>query len=106
MWTCDWEDLPNLPADQKNYSPDKKRLVVWFVARHREDRFDDDTDYEIAVWDVDQKKRIAKFMRFHKISNSSGNERGAPIDSVAFSPDGSEVIIVQDGKEQREKLTV
>jgi hypothetical protein len=56
-WSCEWEDLPKLPENQRKRSADGSRIAAWYILEHFEDAYDDETEWEIVVWDVDQEGR-------------------------------------------------
>jgi hypothetical protein len=78
------------------FSADRKRAATFYVSHHREDRYDDDTLYEIVVYDVAAEKEILVECRAYNVSHYTQSEQGKPIDGVELSPDGKTLVIKYD----------
>lgn len=77
----DYEDIPD---GEKVFSRDGRRAAAWYISRHREDRYDDDTDYAIVVWDTATHAPIARFSRMYYVSEYTGTTRGKPLAELLF----------------------
>jgi hypothetical protein len=78
------------------YSQDRKRAATFYITRNTQDRYDDDTSYEIVVYDVPSKKEILVRSRSYKVSHYTKTEQGKPISDVELSPDGKTLVIKFD----------
>ena len=93
-------ELDEIPAERRRYSPDGKRVAACWVSREREDRYDEDTVWDIAVWDLASKQRLESYTRTCSVSHSSGQESGRPVRDVRFDSTGALRIVFQDGSEE------
>lgn len=94
----------DIPDQKKVFSPDRKYALYRYVSSHHEDRYDNDTLYDIVVWNVADKKELRVIT---KGCNESYylNTRERDIQSVGFSEDGSHIVIkYDDGTEEREPV--
>ena len=90
---------------KKIISPDGRKAASWYVSRQRSDRFDNDTDYEVVVFDVATKQKLDSWSYSYDISHMTRHESGKPVSGVGFTEDSSHVIIkFGDGSEEREKI--
>jgi hypothetical protein len=85
------------------FSADGRRAAAWYVSRHREDRYDDDTNYQIVVWDAKTKEELKVFYRGYDVSHYTRSESGKPVVGIELSPDGRQLVI-QYADESTEKL--
>lgn len=90
-------DYDDVPPGELRLSPDGKRAAAWWVGRTREDRYDEDTVYEVAVWDVASKALLESYTRIHAVNHESGQERGKPLREVRFDPAGRLLLVMGDG---------
>lgn len=86
-------DFEDVSAKDLIYSQDQQRAVTWHVSRHREDRFDEDTDFEIIVFDVSTKTAIKRLYRSHRYHHDTHAEEGKYIVAVTFGLNLNEIII-------------
>lgn len=98
-------DLDDVEERDRVYSPDRSRVVTSYVTRHRQDRFSDDTDFEVAVFDVASGEALRRETRSHSIRLDTGERVGLAVASVAFGQTSKDIVItyVDDGVE-RERI--
>jgi hypothetical protein len=95
-------DYDDSSDDAKIFSPDRKRAAAWYVSRHKADLFDDDTTYEIKVWNVATHNQVACFHRYY--DRGHAGEDGSPVYNIAFSPDGEKLLITTGAGVEEERL--
>jgi hypothetical protein len=99
-------DYGDIPDSRKIVSPDGTKALAWYVYRHNEDAYDDDTYWEIKVWDTRTGQEIASWMKLHAVSSATGSERGKPVASCRFASHDAGIIIgYQDGSEEMERYS-
>jgi hypothetical protein len=102
---CSLLPLDDIRPSELRFSADRRRAATVYIAREREDRYDDDTYYEIAVWDTGTKAALAVLSRSHRVSYYTGAESGKPPRDVELSPDGRTLVIqYDDGSREEVKL--
>lgn len=104
-------DFLDMPPDALVTSPDGRRMAGSYVAHHEEDRYRELTYYHVSVWDLDTEELVARFVRSHEVDHETREVDGAPVVGVAFSDDGTELVIRTCGRgahdtvqEEREPL--
>jgi hypothetical protein len=107
----DWDEVlaersyTQINPKELRFSADRKRAATFYVSHHREDRYDDDTLYEIVVYDVAAEKEILVRHRAYNVSHYTQSEQGKPIDDVELSPDGKTLVIkYEDGTADSEPV--
>ena len=99
-------DLDEIEPARRATSADGTRVVAWYVSRHAEDRFDDDTHYAIVVFDAATKARVASFARSHCVRNDTRETQGKPVASVGFRGGDRDAVAIrfEDGTEEVERV--
>src|SRR5579884_2380856 len=107
-WTGIGRDnqLPEIPGDQRTRSADGSRVVGWYVSRSRDDRYDDETNYEIKIFDVATGEEESLLGRSHRIQRDTGEEDGKPIRSVGFSGESNDTVVItySDGTQETVRM--
>lgn len=97
--------LDQVPAKDRKLSRDGKRVAAWFISRRSEDRYDCDTDYQVAVWNARTREAVAVFLRSYDISHYTHSSTGKPVSRIDFTPDSKAIVIgYEDGS--LEKVSV
>jgi hypothetical protein len=95
--------LGQIPAAQRAYSGDRSRVLGWYVARHDEDRWDEVTEYRVALFDARTEERLTFLVTSVHERTDTGTKDGEHLASAAFDPADDNTIILRyaDGSEQR-----
>ena len=88
-------DYDDLPDERKTFSDDGARAAAFWVARERSDLHDDDTVYEIAVWDAATGEQLERYTRIHAMG--AGGEVGRGVRALRFDVAGALEIVYDDG---------
>ncbi|MCY3414978.1 MAG: hypothetical protein INQ03_25230 [Candidatus Heimdallarchaeota archaeon] len=90
----------------KIFADDGTKAAYFYISRHRQDRFDDDTDYTIIVWDMTTKLPLDTFYRSDNVSMIGGYNEGNSLTSIKFVEDNMALeIVFEDGTVEREQLS-
>ena len=96
-------ELDEIPGERLDVSVDGKWAVGWWRSYHREDRYEDVTDYIAAVFSRETGERVQFIHRRHDIDHYMDTTRGSSIYSAKFSEDGRYVLI-NGGKTEEDRV--
>lgn len=98
--------LRQIPAAHRAYNPDRSRVLGWYVARHDEDRYDEVTEYRVALFDVKTKEELTFFATSVRERADTGAKKGEHLASAAFDAADEDVIVLRfvDGKKERHRV--
>lgn len=82
-----------ISAENKSPSPDGRWVVAFWLAQHREDRYEDVSDYTIAVFNAITHQPVMHIFRREDVDYEHGVTRGEAVHSAVFSEDGKYVLI-------------
>ncbi len=93
-------EFNDIAKQDRCYNADKSKMASFWIQKHSEDRWDDDTIYSVALWDVATKQELEFFSRCHKYSKSDGGESGQPITRLEFDGAGALQVVFADGSQE------
>lgn len=98
--------LPQVPSEKRSYNHDRSLVLGWWVARHDEDRYDETTEYRIALFDTQTEEELTFFVTSVHERADTGQKDGEFLDSAAFDPDDEITIVLRfaGGSETRHRL--
>lgn len=90
-------DHDDIPDGEMRRSPDGTRVAAFWIRRQKEDRFDHDTVYQIAIWDAVSKQQVDSCNHIHAINRLSGEVDGEPLADLRFDADGRLLLVFASG---------
>lgn len=100
-----FRDYDDVAEPDRAWSPGRTRWVTHYITRHREDLYDDDTDYRVAVFEVATKKELVSFDRSCEIRKRQDETSGAPVVGARFGATDDDVIIeYEDGETEAVRI--
>lgn len=98
--------LRRIPASKRAYNPDRSRVLGWYVARHEEDRFDETTEYRVAIFDAETEEELTFLVTSVHERTDEGTKEGEHLESAAFDPKDEDIIVMRfvDGSEERRRM--
>lgn len=95
-----------IPAPDRAYNPDRSLVLGWYVARHDEDRYDETTEYRVALFDAETEEELITLVTSVHERADTGSKVGEHLASAAFDAADEEVIVLRfdDGSETRRRV--
>lgn len=95
--------LRQIPPAQRVTSRDSAFVIGWYVARHDEDRYDETTEYRVALFDARTEEEITYVVTSVHERMDSGSQEGQYLVSAAFDPEDVWTVVLHfdDKSEQR-----
>jgi hypothetical protein len=96
-----FNSIPN-----RSTSADGSHVVGWYVSSHREDRYDDDTNYDILLFEVVSEQEVGALGRGVHIRNDTREVTGKEIVAVKFHDKSNDTVVITyaDGTEEIAKF--
>jgi hypothetical protein len=98
--------LRQIPSARRAYSADRSLVIGWYVARHAEDRYDETTEYRVALFDALTEEELVFLATSVHERADTGAKEGEHLVSAAFDGADENVIVLRfaDGAEQRRRV--
>ncbi len=93
-------DFDEIAPKDRVYNAARTRMAAWWISGKKSDKFDDDTDYMIALWDVATKERLDWFARGRSVDLRDGTADGPKLKRVKFGPGDTLMLVYEDGSEE------
>lgn len=75
-------------------SADASHLLGWYLESHSEDRYDEETNYQITLFEVASEQPVSSLMRGVHIKNDMGEVTGKGVLSVDFLEKSNDTIVI------------
>ena len=98
--------LRQIPPARRAYTSDRSRVLGWYVARHDEDRYDEVTEYRVALFDVETEEELTFLVTSVHERADTGVKEGEHLESAAFDMSDEDIIVMRfaDGSVQRRRV--
>ena len=98
--------LRQIPPARRAYNSDRSHVLGWYVARHDEDRYDEVTEYRVALFDAETEEELTFLVTSVHERADTGAKEGEHLESAAFDKSDEEIIVLRfaDGSEQRRRV--
>lgn len=98
--------LRQIPPARRAYNPGRTLVLGWYVARHDEDRYDEVTEYRVALFDAKTGEELMFLATSVHERADTGAKKGEHLASAAFDAADEDVIVMRfvDGKEERRRV--
>lgn len=99
-------ELRQIRPAQRAYNPDRSWVLGWYVARHDEDRYDEVTEYRIALFDAETEEELIFFVTSVRERADTRVKEGQHLASAAFDAADEDIIVMRfvDGSEVRRRV--
>lgn len=99
-------ELRQIPPDKRAYNPDRSRVLGWYVSRHDEDRYDEVTEYRVALFDAQSEEELIFLVTSVHERADTGVKEGEHLDSAAFDAADENILVLRfvDGSETRRRV--
>jgi hypothetical protein len=94
-----FDELPH-----RTTSADGTHVLGWYVESHREDRYDEDTDYQIKLFEVASETVVSSLSRGVHTKKDTGEDTGKEIESVKFQGKGNYEIVITYADRSKEVM--
>jgi uncharacterized protein with WD repeat len=84
-------------------SPDKKYKIGFYQESHREDRYEEVSDWAVIVWEVSSKKIVQSEGFRYNDDYQFNTTTGLNVYKVAFSDDGK-FLLINGGSSEKTKI--
>ena len=98
--------LGQIDPARRAYNADRSLVLGWYVARHDEDRYDETTEYRVALFDAATGEELVFLATSVHERSDTGAKEGEHLESAAFDAADEDVIVLRfaDGGETRRRV--